>query len=221
MSDDPETARQIAELASDGRPLLVLDVDDVVLDFIRPFPRYLEANGYELRLETFRLHGNIYQRDSGEPAAPDRVSALIGDFFQAQAEWQTVTAGAAEALAALAPDIEIVLLTAMPHRHREVRRAHLDALGLDYPLLTTEMAKGPAILSLRGGTKRPVAFVDDQLRNLVSAAESVPDAHLFHLMADNSLRHFLPPPPDGIRTAEDWREAQSLIADALGIQNLG
>jgi len=217
LSDDPETARQIAELASDGRPLLVLDVDDVVLDFDAPFPRYLEANGYELRLETFRLHGNIYHRDSGEPAEQDRVAALISDFFQAQAEWQTVTTGAAEALAALAADIEIVLLTAMPHRHREARRAHLDALGLNYPLLTTEMAKGPAILSLRGGTERPVAFVDDQLRNLVSAAECVPDAHLFHLMADNSLRAFLPEPPDGIRTVEDWDEARPLIAAALGV----
>lgn len=217
MSDDPETARQIAELASDDRPLLVLDVDDVVLDFIRPFPRYLEANGYVLRLETFRLHGNIYHRDSGEPAEQERVSALISDFFQAQAEWQTVTIGAAEALAALASDVEIVLLTAMQHRHRAVRRAHLDALGLDYPLLTTEMAKGPAILSLRGDTGRPVAFVDDQLRNLVSAAESVPDVHLFHLMADNSLRAFLPLPPDGIRTVEDWQEAKPLIAAALDV----
>jgi hypothetical protein len=217
LSDDPETARQIAELASDDRPLLVLDVDDVVLDFIRPFPRYLEANGYELRLETLRLHGNIYRRDTGEPAEQDRVSALISDFFQAQAEWQTVTIGAAEALAALAPDVEIVLLTAMQHRHRAVRRAHLDALGLDYPLLTTEMAKGPAILRLRGDGMRPVAFVDDQLRNLVSAAESVPDVHLFHLMADNSLRAFLPPPPDGIRTVEDWQEAKPLIAAALDV----
>ena len=36
MSDDPETARQIEELSADDRPLLVLDVDDVVLEFIRP-----------------------------------------------------------------------------------------------------------------------------------------------------------------------------------------
>lgn len=45
MSDDPETARQIEELASDDRPLLVLDVDDVVLEFIRPFPQFLERRG--------------------------------------------------------------------------------------------------------------------------------------------------------------------------------
>ena len=48
--------------------------------------------------------------------------------------------------------VEIVLLTAMPHKHRATRRAHLDALGLTYPLLTTEMAKGPALARLRGTT---------------------------------------------------------------------
>ena len=34
MSDDPETVRQIAELARDTRTLLVLDVDEVLLEFV-------------------------------------------------------------------------------------------------------------------------------------------------------------------------------------------
>ncbi|TIU44993.1 MAG: hypothetical protein E5W35_36385, partial [Mesorhizobium sp.] len=104
-----------------------------------------------------------------------------------------------------------------PHKHRAVRRAHLNALGLDYPLLTTEMAKGPAIAKLRGLKGRPVAFVDDQPSNLVSARNSVADAHLFHLMADNSLRAFLPPTPEDIVSVEDWREAAPKIARALGL----
>ncbi|TIU91285.1 MAG: hypothetical protein E5W04_37490, partial [Mesorhizobium sp.] len=83
----------------------------------------------------------------------------------------------------------------------------LDALGLIYPLLTTEMAKGPAIAKLRGAKGRPVAFVDDQPANLASARKSVTDAHLFHLMADNSLRAFLPPTPDDIISVDNWREA--------------
>lgn len=217
MSDDPETARQIAELAADTRPLLVLDVDDVLLDFIRPFPRYLAAQGFELRLDSFRLNGNIVERATGLPAEAERVAALIDAFFAAQDEWQTLTEGAAEALAAFAGRVEIVLLTAMPHRHRDTRRMHLDALGLAYPLLTTEMAKGPAIRALRGPSGRPVAFVDDQPRNLVSARESVADAHLFHLMADNSLRALIPPPPEGIFVVEDWRDAQPRIAAALDL----
>ncbi len=51
-----ETARQIEELAADDRPLLVLDVDDVVLEFIRPFPHFLKSRGYGL---TLGIHSRI------------------------------------------------------------------------------------------------------------------------------------------------------------------
>ena len=217
MSDDPETARQIAELAADDRPLLILDVDDVVLEFIRPFPHFLKSRGFGLTLASFRLTGNIAETASGRLIEQPEVTALLGDFFDAQADWQSVTDGAEQALASLGDRAEIVLLTAMPHRHRAVRRAHLDALGLPYPLLTTEMAKGPAVAKLRGSKGRPVAFVDDQPANLISARNSVADAHLFHLMADNSLRAYLPPVPDDIVSVEDWRDAAPKIASALGL----
>jgi len=215
MSDDPETARQIEELAADDRPLLVLDVDDVVLEFIKPFPHYLKSRGFGLTLASFRLTGNIAETASGRLIEQSEVTALLGDFFDAQADWQSIADGAADALAMLGRGAEIVMLTAMPHKHRAVRRAHLDALGLDYPLLTTEMAKGPAIAKLRGAKGRRVAFVDDQPSNLVSARNSVADAHLFHLMADNSLRAFLPPTPQDIISVENWREAAPRIAAAL------
>ncbi|ESZ42721.1 hypothetical protein [Mesorhizobium sp. L2C066B000] len=217
MSDDPETARQIAELAADDRPLLILDVDDVVLEFIRPFPHFLKSRGFGLTLASFRLTGNIAETASGRLIEQPEVTALLGDFFDTQADWQSVTDGAEQALASLGDRAEIVLLTAMPHRHRAARRAHLDALGLPYPLLTTEMAKGPAVAKLRGKNGRPVAFVDDQPANLISARNSVADAHLFHLMADNSLRAFMPPVPDDIISVEDWHEAAPKIASALGL----
>ena len=217
MSDDPETARQIEELASDDRPLLVLDVDDVVLEFIRPFPHFLKSRGFELTLASFRLTGNIAEQASGRLIEQPEVMALLGDFFDAQADWQSVTDGAAHALSRLGDRVEIVMLTAMPHRHRAVRRAHLDALGLNHPLLTTEMAKGPAVAKLRGNKGRPVAFVDDQPHNLVSVRDALADAHLFHLMADNSLRAFLPPVSDDIVVVEDWHEAMPKIAAALGL----
>jgi len=217
MSDDPETARQIAELAADDRPLLILDVDDVVLEFIRPFPNFLKARGFELTLSSFRLTGNIAEQATGRLVEQPEVTALLDDFFHTQADWQSITNGAAEALSTLGDRAEIIMLTAMPHKHRAVRRAHLDALGLNYPLLTTEMAKGPAVAKLRGDKGRPIAFVDDQPPNLVSARQSVADAHLFHLMADNSLREFLPPIPDDIVVVQDWPEAAPKIAAALGL----
>ena len=65
MSDDPETARQIAELSRDTRPLLVLDVDEVVVEFIRPFVGFLGSNGLKFDTFSFRLHGNISDVASG------------------------------------------------------------------------------------------------------------------------------------------------------------
>lgn len=217
MSDDPETARQIAELAQDERPLLVLDVDDVLIEFIRPFPKYLGSKGYELRLETFRLHGNIFDAATGEPVERALASELIDGFYAAQADWQTATEGAADAMARFDGQAEIVLLTAMPHRHRDIRRAHLESLGLAYPLVTTEAPKGPAIGALRGKTARRVAFVDDMPNNLASVKKHVAGAHLFHLMADNSLRALMPPLADGITPVRNWEEAAPKIARALGI----
>ncbi|MGD9912834.1 MAG: hypothetical protein AB7S80_02045 [Rhizobiaceae bacterium] len=217
MSDDPETVRQIAELALDDRPLLVLDVDDVLLEFVRPFPKYLETRGFGLKMASFKLTGNIYEMASGRLPEQAEVGELLGSFFDVQADWQTLTEGAADAMAGFGNRVEIVLLTAMPHRHREIRRAHLDRLGLTYPLVTTEMAKGPALRSLRGASGRPVAFVDDLPPNLVSARQSVPDAHIFHLMADNSLRALLPPAPEDVVVVENWAEAAAKIATALRV----
>jgi hypothetical protein len=217
MSDDPETARQIAELSRDRRPLVVLDVDEVLLEFIRPFIAFLGANGLKFDTASFRLHGNISDAATGAVIEHERVTALIDGFFAVQADWQTAAEGAADAIAVLARDAEIVMLTAMPHKHRAVRRAHLDALGFPYPLLTTETAKGPAIRQLRGDHPRPVGFVDDLPHNLVSVRSAVADAHLFHVMAHAEMRRLLPPLPDGIVAAADWREAAPRIVAALGI----
>jgi len=217
VSEDPETVRQIAELSRDTRPLVVLDVDEVLLEFIRPFIGFLGSNGLKFDTTSFRLHGNISEAGSGAVVDNERVSGLIDGFFAVQADWQTAAEGAADAVASLAAGAEIVMLTAMPHKHRAARRAHLDALGFPYPLLTTEAAKGPAIRQLRGEHPRPVAFVDDIPHNLVSVRAAVADANLFHVMAHAEMRRLLPPLPDGIVVADDWRDAGPRIAAALGI----
>ena len=86
---------------------------------------------------------------------------------------------------------------------------------MHWPLLTTEMAKGPALRRLRGDSGRRVAFVDDLPPNLVSVGAAVPDAHLFHLMAHAGLRALLPPLPPGIVAVADWAAAEPAIAAAL------
>ncbi len=217
MSDDPETARQIAELAKDTRPLLVLDVDEVVLEFVGPFIAFLSDAGYELKVDSFRLHGNVVSANTGEVTERETVSALLNGFFEAQERWQTAAMGAAETVEELAEGAEIVMLTAMPHQFREARRRLLDRTGFPYPLLTTQTAKGPAIGQLRGETPRPVAFIDDIPHNLISVQKSVPDAGLIHLMAHDGMRALLPPMDKAIDVARTWVHAGDLIRKHLSL----
>lgn len=195
----------------------MLDVDEVLLEFMAPFMRFLGAQGYEFQARSFRLTGNIVEQGTGAAAPQEQVTALLDGFFHAQRDWQTAAQGAAEAVAGIAQAAEVVMLTAMPHRHRAIRRQHLDALGFPYPLLTTETPKGPALRQLRGIEARPVAFVDDIPHNLVSVREAVADAHLFNLMAYSEMRALMPPIPEGIVIADNWIDAAPKIAKALGI----
>ncbi|RLQ89422.1 hypothetical protein D8780_05305 [Notoacmeibacter ruber] len=216
MSDDPQTRRQIEAIANDHRPLLVLDVDEVVLEFLGPFMRWLQSEGYTFRPLTFALNGNIFDA-KGEVASKTEVEALVTRFFDIQHEWQVLADGFPEALEPLADSAQIVLLTAMPHQHFEAREALLTSLSVLYPLVTTEKAKGPAVALLHGGRDAPVAFIDDMAYNLISVAKSLPDATLIHLMAHRQMRELMPPLPQGIVAASDWSSAAEAARKALGL----
>ncbi|MCB1417965.1 MAG: hypothetical protein KDJ74_02740 [Notoacmeibacter sp.] len=217
MSDDPETVRQIAELARDTRPLVVLDVDEVVLEFLTPFIGFLDHHGHDFRTDSFRLHGNVIDRATGTAAGQETVDAFLEGFFTQQEDWQIVAPGAAEAMGRLGEKAEIVMLTAMPHVHHGRRRALLDRAGIKAPLVTTEKAKGPAVSLLAGERTAPVAFVDDIPYNHVSVAKHFPRAGLFHLMANKSLRPLLPALPDSVTEVADWIEAEAAIIEALSL----
>ena len=219
MSGDPETVRQIAELSRDSRPLLVVDVDEVVLDFVDPLSRFLNSRGFDLLTDSFRLHGNVVGIEDRQVLDGEAVSALMGAFFDVHGDWQTPATGAVETLASFSDKVEIVLLSAISHRHRPMRRALLDSHSLPYPLVSTAAAKGPAVGMIRGESERPVGFIDDIPGNLESVAQSVPDAALFHLMSHAGFRALLPPLPAGAVMLRHWSEAGARVAEALGVSH--
>ena len=193
------------------RPLIVCDIDEVVLEFVTPFEAFLTHNGHELRATSFRLHGNVFNRADGSETPGDQVSQMLEAFFEAQNEWQTPVIEAADSLSRLSNQADIVFLTAMPPRHREVRRNLLSQHGFDYPMIATESPKGPAVLALHGARAQPVVFIDDIFTNLQSVRKHVPETLLLNLMANDTFRALAPHPGDGVDIATDWPHAEALI----------
>ncbi|PDT40287.1 MULTISPECIES: hypothetical protein [Sinorhizobium] len=193
------------------RPLIVTDVDEVVLEFLTPFIAFLEAREHVLLPRSFRLAGNIIDRPSGEPVSEATAEALLEAFYTVQDQWQTPAALAVETLTALSEEADIVFLTAMPPRHAPLRTALLDALGLPYPLIASEEPKGPLVKHLHGERRLPLVFIDDILRNLHSVQEHAPSSFLINLMANAEFRALAPTPAAGIQVAADWGVAAGLI----------
>lgn len=193
------------------RPLVVCDVDDVVLQFIVPFQSYLDSLGHRLVPRSFRLHGNIVSQAT-ETALPDReVSDLIDAFFDAQETWQTPFPTTAAAIEAIARDSDIVFLTAMPPRFADRRRRLLDSIGLSQPLVATQQPKGPVVETLHGGRPLPVAFIDDMAHNLVSVGTHVSDCLLLHMIPVSEIHRHAPLAVPPVLRVADWPEATQHI----------
>lgn len=206
----------IKDVSLRDKPLVVCDIDEVVLEFLTPFTRYLRANDHDLLPRSFRLHGNVVSMRDGTQPDDAAVSQFLEAFFVAQDQWQTPAERVVETLTSLADHADIVFLTAMPPRHRPVRRALLDSFALHFPMIATEQPKGPVLARLHGGRQQPVVFIDDIERNLLSVGEAVPHCLLINLMANADFRPFLPVPAEGIVSAENWDATETLIRAHIG-----
>ena len=208
-TSDLTRAEEALRLAD--RPLIVCDVDDVVLQFVTPFKAFLEHQGHRLVPRSFRRHGNIVRALDEAPLEDAVVTSLIVGFYAAQETWQTPFVGVVEALQRLSADADLVFLTAMPPRHAEARRRLLDRFELRYPLIAADEPKGPLVHRLHQERTLPLAFIDDMSHNLHSVGSHIPHCRLIHLPRPVDIHALAPPAAAPARRASDWEEAEAMI----------
>jgi hypothetical protein len=197
-----------------GRPLLILDADEVVLAFARGFDKFLGARGCYLDLVSYRLHGNVRRRDDNAPLIDIEVTALLEE-FRTELDWLEPIAGAREAIAALAGDLDAVVVSNVSAAQAPARLRNLAALGLTLPLLANSGPKGPAVKTLARRAGVPVFFVDDIPMHHASVAEHAPDVVRIHFVGDERLKALLPPSPQAHVRLDDWADASAYIRARL------
>ena len=190
-------------------------MDEVLGLFIRGFADFLEARGYEFRLDRFALFQNIYRPGAQTHLDLEAGQKLYDDFFGLGCGEMEPVPGAAEALARLSARAGIVALSNAPAQARPLRAAWLKRHGLDYPLILNVGPKGPMTPPLAAQTPRRTAFVDDLLPNLDSVTEHAGGAATFQHVADERLRPLAPTAPDRHRRIDDWVELGEAIETAL------
>lgn len=212
------TRAQIEELEIDrSRPLVICDVDEVVVHFIQGFEAHLEAKGFSLEFDSFALNGNVRHRHSGQSLPGEAVSAQVMEFFASSTRHQKLIPGAVEALNALSDHAEIVMLTNLPGEFRQERIENLMGHGLHHPVVVNAGPKGPAVRLLTQTHAAPVVFIDDSPSYLESVYEHNPDCRLIHFLQDERLMKVAEPMPWlSLRTA-NWPEAHAHVMELIGV----
>lgn len=198
-----------------ARPLLIVDVDEVLAFFLTGFDGYLNARGFELRMTSFALFQNLYPVGGDTPAPFAEGKAMFDGFFATAVDRLDPVPGAAEGLRRLSAIAQVLVLTNAPAAAREGRARWLAAHGMAYPLIINEGLKGPECARLAARTSRPAVFVDDLLPNLHSVAEHAPSITLFQSVADPRLRPLAPTDPAVCARHDDWSALEPALARAL------
>jgi hypothetical protein len=215
---DPETfsAPSLETLGiSLGRPLVVVDVDEVLGLFMKGFGAFLAERGYEFRIDRFALFQNIYAAGAAEHLDLETGRALFHEFFAAHCAEMEPAPGAIEALNRLSRRAEILILSNAPPQAEQLRGDWLRKHGLAHPLILSSGPKGPITAALVGQTAQKSAFVDDLLPNLDSVREHAPATATFQHVADERLRPLAPSAPERHPRIDDWAALAAAIEKAI------
>ena len=195
---------------SADRPLVMVDVDEVLGLFMQGFGAFVADRGYEFRVDRFALFQNIWRPGAAEHLPLAEGKLLFDDFFATGCGEIEPVPGAANALARLSSVAELLILTNAPEPARHLRADWLARHGLPTALVLNTGPKGPVAAALAAQTSWPTAFVDDLIPNLDSVAAHSPATATFQHVADPILRGLAPRSDDHPRI-DDWAE----LADAI------
>ena len=216
---DPAAPPTVPTLESLGlardRPLVIVDVDEVLGLFMLGFGAFIAERGYELRFERFALFQNIYRPGATEHLDLGEGRELFDDFFRTGCGEIEPAPGAVEALRRLRRKAEILILSNAPAEAEALRGDWLKRHGLPRALILSSGPKGPITSGLVAQTLGKTAFVDDLLPNLDSVAEHSPSTATFQHVADLRLRP-LAPRSERHPRIDDWAELGEAIEAAIG-----
>ena len=208
----PETLEQLRAVPIEvGKPLIAVDVDEVLVVFVDHLSRWMQTIGYEMRLVTYQLEGSMFPIGSDEPLPFDECIAMIRQFFDAEVLNQQAIPGGAEVLDALSASAQIVILTNVPRHATEGRRQNLDTLGIDFPLVVNSGGKGRAMAWLAHQAQAKCGFVDDSVKQIESVAKWLPDACRIHFAWADFIDRIFPECAEATGRTRGWAETEKTL----------
>ncbi|MGX7951443.1 HAD family hydrolase [Tsuneonella sp. HG249] len=172
-----------------SRPLIISDCDEVLLYMVAPFRDWLaESQGVEFRMVGNDFSQSMRWEETGELLEPSEIWSFLRGFFDTEMHRQNPIPGAVEGMTALSEHADVVVLTNLTDRHRDMRFEQLANHGIHARVFTNQGPKGPALKAIMEeyAPSRAV-FIDDLAQHHASAVETVPHLRRLHLCGEPML----------------------------------
>ncbi len=189
----PNTKKQISGLSLDPTlPLMIFDADEVLVHFAEPFANYLKKHNHRLHLTGYRLDNAIKIAETDDVADPDTAKDLVWGFINEETKSQPAAKGAPEALKKLQEYAQIIILSNVPHSVHDDRVFNLKSIDMNYPLISNEGMKGPAVKEILKNHKAVSFFIDDNPYQVESVYNDNQDTVCVHFSVCDLVKPYMP-----------------------------
>ena len=189
----PNTKKQISGLNLDPTlPLMIFDADEVLVHFAEPFAIYLKKHNHRLHLTGYRLDNAIKNAQTDAVADPDTAKDLVWGFINEETKNQPAAKGAPQALKKLRELAQIIILSNVPYTVHDDRVTNLKNIGMDYPLISNEGMKGPAVKEILKNHKAESFFIDDNPYQVESVYNDNQDTVCVHFSVCDLVKPYMP-----------------------------
>ena len=212
----PNTKKQISGLNIDPiLPIMIFDADEVLVHFAEPFSNYLKKHNHRLHLTGYRLDNAIKKSETDDVADPDTAKDLVWGFINEETKNQPAAKGAPEALKKLQEYAQIIILSNVPHSVHDDRVHNLKEIGMDYPLISNEGMKGPAVKEILKDHKAESFFIDDNPYQVESVYNDNQDTVCVHFSVCDLVKPYMPKAVGASIEPTSWDDLVSKLIDRL------
>ena len=210
----PNTKKQISNLNIDPNlPLMIFDADEVLVHFAEPFAAYIKKHDHYLHLTGYRLDNAIKKADTDEVADPDTAKDLVWGFINEETKSQPAAKGAPQALKKLQGYAQIIILSNVPHSVHDDRVANLKSLNMNYPLISNEGMKGPAVKEILKNHKAQSFFIDDNPYQVESVYSDNQQTVCVHFSVCDLVKPYMPKAVGASIEPTSWED---LVTQLIG-----
>ncbi|BBB10299.1 HAD family hydrolase [Sphingopyxis sp. EG6] len=200
-----------------NRPLVITDCDEVLMHMVVPFAEWVDAeHGVLFRIEDASFAGALKRKECGTPLEAAEVWPLLDSFFRTEMPRQYPIPGALAAMATIAEQADIVVLTNVGPDHQQARIDQLASHDFHAPVIGSRGGKGEPVRRLVEQYRPSVAiFIDDLANHHSSVAHEAPEVWRLHLVGEPAIADKIAPARHAHARIDDWNVARDWILARL------